>query len=97
MEIVDTSLTDTARRIRRVFVESLGLNLSEADLDYERKLDEYAGLDSLAILEFITALEKEFGITIEPELLRLDFVSDLQELAAYVELRTADLSSSPPQ
>ena len=80
-----------------MFVESLGLNLSEAELDYERKLDEYAGLDSLAVLEFITAIEKEFGITIEPELLRLDFVSDLGELAAYVELRTARASSAPPQ
>lgn len=97
MEIVDTSVTDTASRIRRVFVASLGLNLSEAELDYERKLGEYAGLDSLAVLEFITALEKEFGITIEPELLRMDFVSDLRELAAYVELRSAQVSSAPPQ
>lgn len=89
-------LPDTASRIRRVFVDSLGLNMSAADLDYERRLDEYAGLDSLAVLEFITALEKEFGITIEPDLLRLDFVRDLHELAAYVENRIAGMTSSPP-
>ena len=80
-----------------MFVDSLGLNLSEADLDYERKLDEYVGLDSLAVLEFITALEKEFGITIEPELLHLEFVRDFEELAAYVENRTARLTTSPPE
>lgn len=77
-------------------MDSLGLNLSEADLDYERKLGEYAGLDSLAALEFVTALEKEFGITIEPELLRLEFVRDLDELAVYLENRMACLASSPP-
>lgn len=76
---------DTMNRIRRVFVESLHLNLSPLDLDYEHKLDEFAGLDSLAVLEFVTALEKEFGITIEPELLRLDFVRDLPQLASYIE------------
>lgn len=87
---------DTTRRIRRVFVDSLGLNLNEADLDYKRKLDEYAGLDSIAVLEFITALEKEFGITIEPELLRLELVRDLQELSAYVETRMTCLPGLPP-
>ena len=86
------AVSDTADRIRRVFVRSLHLNLSEGDLDYESKLDESVGLDSLAVLEFVTALEKEFGITIEPELLRLDFVRDLPQLAAYVEDRVAQRS-----
>ena len=94
---MDPSVTDTASRIRKVFVDSLGLNLNAAELDYERKLDEYAGLDSLAVLEFVTALEKEFDITIEPELLRLEFVRDLPELAAYIDGRTARLASSPPE
>lgn len=80
-------------RIRRVFVEGLQLNLSAEDLNYGHKLDEFAGLDSLAVLEFVTALEKEFGITMEPELLRLDFVRDLPQLAAYIEQRTARLRS----
>jgi acyl carrier protein len=65
--------------------------MSEEDLPYEAKLDESVGLDSLAVLEFVTALEKEFAITIEPELLRLDFVSDLGQLAAYIDERVAGL------
>ena len=87
----------TAERIRNIFMRSLGLNLSEADLDYERHLDEYAGLDSLAVLEFVGALEREFGIMIEPELLRLEFVRDVEKLSAYVDelvARVAD-SSNP--
>jgi acyl carrier protein len=80
---------DTTDRIRTVFVKSLHLNLSEGDLEYEQRLDEMVGLDSLAVIEFVTALEKEFGITIEPELLQLDFVKDLPQLGAYVEDRMA--------
>jgi acyl carrier protein len=53
------------------------------------------GLDSLAVIEFVAALEKEFGITLEPELLRLDFVSDLPQLARYIEDRAARLPRSP--
>ena len=79
----------TMDRIRSVFVRSLHLNLSERELDYEQKLDDLVGLDSLAVIEFVTALEKEFGITMEPELLRLDLVRDLPQLAAYVEDRVA--------
>jgi acyl carrier protein len=85
---------ETMDRIRRVFLQSLHLNLSEEDLDYERRLDESAGFDSLAVLEFVTALEKEFGITMEPELLRLDFFRELPELAAYVEDRAARVPRS---
>ena len=86
---------NTMDRIRRVFVESLHLNLKEEDLDYEHKLDESVGLDSLAVLEFITALEQEFGFKIEPEMLRLDFVRDLPQLASYIERRAERLPRPP--
>jgi acyl carrier protein len=79
-------------RIRRVFIESLRLNVSEEDLPYEHKLDEAAGLDSIAVLEFVAALEKEFGIEIEPEFLEIDFVRDLPRLAFYIEGLTGQRS-----
>jgi len=85
----DAASRNTTDRIGRVFVRSLHLNLSEGDLDYGQKLDEVVGLDSLAVIEFVTALEKEFGITMEPERLRLDLVRDLPKLAAYVEERVS--------
>jgi acyl carrier protein len=80
---------DTMARIRRVFVESLRLNLREEDFSYETKLDEAAGMDSVAVLEFVAALEKEFGITFEPEMLSVVRVRDLKGLAAYVDQRSA--------
>jgi acyl carrier protein len=80
---------DTMDRIRRVFIESLHLNLREEDFSYEAKLDESVGLDSVAVLDFVTALEKEFGIEFEAEILKLELVRDLKELAAYVDGQTA--------
>jgi acyl carrier protein len=80
---------DTMNRIRRVFIESLHLNLREEDFSYERKLDESVGLDSVAVLDFVTALEKEFGITFEPEMLTVELIRDLKELTAYLDERTA--------
>ena len=82
-------------RIRRVFIQSLQLNLSEEDLGYQAKLDESVGLDSVAVLDFVTALEKEFSITFEPEMLTIDLVRDLSELAAYVDERVARSSKHP--
>ena len=75
----------TMDRIRRVFIESLRLNVKEEDLPYEEKLDDAVGLDSIAVLEFVAALEKEFGIEIEPGLLEIDFVRDLPRLASHIQ------------
>ncbi|HTC33094.1 MAG TPA: acyl carrier protein [Bryobacteraceae bacterium] len=84
-----SSSRETVDRIRRVFIDSLHLNLREEDLHYEDKLDESVGLDSVAVLDFVTALEKEFQITFEPEMLTIDLVRDLKELTVYVDERVA--------
>lgn len=81
-------LNEIRARIRRVFIESLHLNMREDELAYERKLDEVVGLDSIAVLEFVAALEKEFNISLEPKMLTIDVVRDLKQLAAYVSERT---------
>jgi acyl carrier protein len=80
---------DTMDRIRRVFIQSLQLNLSEEDFSYEANLDESVGLDSVAVLDFVAALEKEFGVEFEPEMLTIESVRNLKELAAYLDERTA--------
>jgi acyl carrier protein len=78
---------DTVSRLRAIFVESLELNLREDELRGVARLSEIAGVDSMAALAFVAAVEKEFHIVIEPELLELDFIEDLPRLAAYVEAR----------
>lgn len=78
---------ETMHRIRRVFVESLHLNLPEENFSYEDQLDETVGLDSVAVIEFVTALEQEFGITFEPEMLTIELVRSIQDLAVYIDER----------
>jgi acyl carrier protein len=80
-----SSLEETKHTIWKVFIESLHLNVPEDELPYEQKLDEVVGLDSIAIIEFVAAVEKQFGVTLEPEFLRLEFVRDLPALAAHVD------------
>lgn len=79
--------TATLERVRRVFRESLELNLDDRDLDCAARLDELVGLDSAATIVFVAALEKEFGITIEPENLQLEFIRDVHQIASYIDGR----------
>jgi acyl carrier protein len=78
---------DTMARIRKVFVESQHVNISGKELPYEQMLEEVAILDSIAVLEFVAAVEKEFRIRMEPDKLDFDFLRDLSVLAAYIEQR----------
>jgi acyl carrier protein len=74
---------DVGRRIRRVFVRSLGLNLDAEDPAIPSDLSSFAGIGSLAVLEFVAGLEQEFGMVMEPEVFRIDFLSDLDALTGY--------------
>ena len=79
--------TKTIDRLRRAFLEALHLNLREEDLPYEQRLDEITGFDSIAVLEFIAAVEKEFGVTVETESLELRVLGDLRRFSAYIDSR----------
>ena len=74
-------------RIRAIFIESLHLDLGEEEVESATPLSMIAPLDSMAALEFVTAIETEFQIVIEPERLDLNFIQDLPSLAAFVEAR----------
>ena len=78
---------DTVDRVQKLLVESLRVSADEPAVPYERRLDEVASVDSIAVLEFMAAVEKEFGITIESEFLDFDFLRDLPRLASYLEAR----------
>jgi acyl carrier protein len=91
--------SDTLDRIQRVFAESISVSAGHENLRYEQKLEEAASLDSIAVLEFLTAVEKEFGIAMEPAFLDFDFLRDLPALASYVEsrMRRPESKPSPPR
>lgn len=76
--------TEIAARIRRVLIDSLSLGLRDEDVAYAERLDEVVGLDSLTVLEFVAALEKEFAIVLDPEHLDLEKLKDLAALTSYI-------------
>jgi acyl carrier protein len=71
-------------RLRRLASSSLNLNLTDEELATLTRLDEVTGFDSLTVLEFVSAVEKEFGLTFEAGELRVDFLADLPGLAEYI-------------
>jgi acyl carrier protein len=93
---LDSASRTTMERIRAVFADSLHLNCSEEGPTHEEMLDEAAGLDSIAVVEFLTAVEKEFGIELEPAVLEFEFLRDFGALASYIEERISRLSPPRP-
>ena len=89
-----TNQSDIEARVRRVLIDSLSLNIGEEDLRYSESLDQVISLDSVAVLEFLTALEKEFGVTLEQEKLELTLLRDLPALADYIGSLSDDRSGS---
>lgn len=75
------------QRLQRLAVSSLNLDLSAGELATLTRLDEVAGLDSLTILEFVAAVEKEFGITLGEDELRANLLANLPELAERISER----------
>jgi acyl carrier protein len=71
-------------RIKKVIIHDLELNLHEDDIQNIKKLDELFGMDSVAIIELVIGLEKEFGIKIQPEHLNLENFKDLDTLSDFI-------------
>jgi acyl carrier protein len=74
-------------RLRKVADGSLNLNLSAEELESFNRLDEAAGMDSLSLLEFISGVEKEFGVTLAEDELRIEVLADLPALAGRLKSR----------
>jgi len=75
-------------RIRRILIDSLELDLKEDEIENGINFDGLFGLDSIAVIEFVIALEKEFEITIESERLDSKSLNNLERLSAYIEKLT---------
>lgn len=74
--------------IRGVLLDSLGLDADGDEFKSIEKFHEALALDSVALLTFVVALEKRFGISIEEEWLSLERLVDLPALAAYIGRRS---------
>ena len=75
--MTDAHVTD---RVQRLFVETLNTAPASPDTD----LIESGVLDSLALVELLFALEREFGITIPLEELDIDAFRSVASIAELV-------------
>ena len=75
-------------RIRRAVERGLGIEIDAREFAASGRLDDFLGMDSIAAMEIVVALEKEFGIIFEAGMLTGEKISDLQVLESYLEERT---------
>jgi len=59
--------------------------VTEEELRAASRLDQVIGLDSMAALELVVGLEREFAIRLEPECMERDFLMDLTGLVNYLD------------
>jgi acyl carrier protein len=79
-------MTDAAAvetRIARILSASLHLDIPSVETD----LFETGAIDSLAFVEFLLRLEREFGITVTVEDLEIDHFRTIRRIAQFVSGR----------
>ena len=79
----DSGLPD---RIARLFAGALSIEVPSADTD----LFESGILDSLAFVELLLHLEREFGVTASVDDLELENFKTVGRIAEFVRARAAD-------
>lgn len=82
---------DLRDRIVRVFSGPLNLDISSDDTD----LFESGVLDSLAFVELLLHLEREFGVTAALDDLEVDNFRSIARIVEFVSART-DSAGAPP-
>ena len=73
-------------RVKRTVIESLELQMSEADIaDDEVLFGGGMGLDSIGVLQIVFGLEREFEIEVTDDELRVELFDSMATLTEYVE------------
>jgi len=60
------------------------LNVNEDSIQVAGRLDELFGMDSIAIIELVIGIEKEFEIKIPPEHLTIEMFQNLGTIAEHM-------------
>ncbi len=76
--------TSLKKHLKELVIKALGGGMDVADIQDDRPLKELGG-DSMAALDVITALEKEFGVEIRNQETAEKVLETINSLADYVE------------
>ncbi len=79
---------DVEQRVLRLLVEQVRLDVSVEGLDTEASLVDDLGLDSVAILTLVSALEDEFGVELEDEEVTRERFASVASVAALIRSKS---------
>jgi acyl carrier protein len=79
-----SNIENLKNRISQVIIRDLELNISQDEIQSASRLDELFGMDSIAIVELVVGVEKEFDIKIPPEYLTVEMFQNLSTLAEHI-------------
>ncbi len=72
-------------RVKQVIIRTLSLEVDPQEIDDEDALfGGGLGLNSMATIELVVALEKEFGLEVPDEDLRVELFESVKTMADYV-------------
>lgn len=80
---------DTLTRLTRILRDTLMLETAERLTAETRLLGAMPGFDSMAVVALLTALEEEFGITVEDDEMSADVFETLGSLEKFVNDKLA--------
>ncbi len=84
-------MQDLEARIKKIIVENLELVVKTKQVTYETPLiDGGLNMDSINVLELISLIEEEFGITVRDEDMSVELLGTIASLAAYVRGRMGE-------
>jgi acyl carrier protein len=77
--------SDLKRKIKKMIVERLFLDVEPQDIGDDAALMETYGIDSVALFELVVGLEDEFGVVMEDVDFQIDTFKSVNSIAAFVE------------
>lgn len=87
-------IEDVIDRLKTIIAEQLDVNIRRQDIDADAAMFEGGlGLDSIATVELITAIEEGFGLQFADDDLNLKPFQSLRTLAEFI----CDKQASPPR
>jgi acyl carrier protein len=81
----------TALEIRKILTDELGCDLS--GVDYDDSLLEAGILDSMAVLELVSALERHFGIQISDDEMMPETLGSIDAIRSLLARRNVTLGA----
>lgn len=73
-------------RLKKIIADKLDVNIAYNDIDETISLfEDGLGLDSIAIVDLIVSIEKDFALSIDDQELNVELFKSLRTLAQFIQ------------